>query len=210
MARKLRVEYAGACYHGINRATIARICLPGVPPSRSSAVWSRPANGFGWRLHAFVNRFAGQSGIPSRTLQGDSLERVRRWRQWRTLFTSIRFWPGWFRLSNYPNTLGAAWNHPSVRIAGGRLRSARPGAIGSGGGANPSGGDGVRRKAPRGLCDETHHLSVKSLARSATGDGKPDQCRAADPSFQPKWRSGYARIQRASVSILGLTPFRPP
>src|SRR5688572_21263714 len=68
----------------------------------------------------------------------------------------------------------------------------------------------VVRVVERGGPDETNHLRREPLARGAAGDGEPHQCRAAHPSLQSKWRSGYARIQTDSVSFLGLTPSRPP
>ena len=55
MARKLRVEYAGACYHVINRGNYRKNLF-----ARSDAAESfqgclgEAAVRFGWRVHAFV------------------------------------------------------------------------------------------------------------------------------------------------------------
>lgn len=55
MARKLRVEYAGACYHAINRGNYRRdlFASPGAAESFQACLFEA-AQRFGWRLHAFV------------------------------------------------------------------------------------------------------------------------------------------------------------
>lgn len=55
MARKLRVEYAGACYHVINRGNYRRdlFAAKGAAESFRSCL-GEAARRFGWRLHAFV------------------------------------------------------------------------------------------------------------------------------------------------------------
>ncbi len=55
MARKLRLEYAGACYHVINRGNYRRDLFAGHGAAESFQVClAEAAGGFGWRLHAFV------------------------------------------------------------------------------------------------------------------------------------------------------------
>lgn len=55
MARKLRVEYAGACYHVINRGNYQRDLFRGKGAAASfEACLLEAAERFGWRLHAYV------------------------------------------------------------------------------------------------------------------------------------------------------------
>jgi REP element-mobilizing transposase RayT len=55
MARKLRVEYAGACYHVINRGNYRRDLFAGKGATESfQQCLFEAARRFGWRLHAFV------------------------------------------------------------------------------------------------------------------------------------------------------------
>lgn len=55
MARKLRLEYAGACYHVINRGNYRRNLFAGDGAAESfQACLFEAAERFGWRLHAFV------------------------------------------------------------------------------------------------------------------------------------------------------------
>lgn len=55
MARKLRLEYAGACYHVINRGNYRRDLFagPGAAESFEGCLFEA-AERFGWRLHAYV------------------------------------------------------------------------------------------------------------------------------------------------------------
>ncbi|MEO6567512.1 MAG: transposase [Opitutaceae bacterium] len=55
MARKLRVEYSGACYHVINRGNYRRdlFAAKGTAESFQKCLFEAAAK-FGWRLHAFV------------------------------------------------------------------------------------------------------------------------------------------------------------
>ncbi len=55
MPRKLRLEYAGACYHVINRGNYRRNLFagPGAAESFEACLLEAVAR-FGWRLHAFV------------------------------------------------------------------------------------------------------------------------------------------------------------
>ncbi len=55
MARKLRLEYAGACYHVINRGNYRRDLFTGKGAAESfiACLWEA-CERFGWRLHAFV------------------------------------------------------------------------------------------------------------------------------------------------------------
>jgi REP element-mobilizing transposase RayT len=55
MARKLRLEYAGACYHVINRGNYRRNLFAGEGAAESfqQCLFEAVAK-FGWRLHAFV------------------------------------------------------------------------------------------------------------------------------------------------------------
>ena len=55
MARKLRVEYAGACYHVINRGNYRRglFAAPRAAESFRQCLLEA-ADKHGWRLHAFV------------------------------------------------------------------------------------------------------------------------------------------------------------
>ena len=56
MARKLRLEYAGACYHVINRGNYRRNLFAGPGAAESFQTCLLEAVGrFGWRLHAFVS-----------------------------------------------------------------------------------------------------------------------------------------------------------
>ncbi|HEX2854004.1 MAG TPA: transposase [Opitutaceae bacterium] len=55
MARKLRLEYAGACYHVINRGNYRRDLFAGKGAAESfEKCLFEAAARFGWRLHAFV------------------------------------------------------------------------------------------------------------------------------------------------------------
>jgi len=55
MARKLRVEYAGACYHVINRGNYRRDLFAGKGAAESfERCLFEAAERFGWRVHAFV------------------------------------------------------------------------------------------------------------------------------------------------------------
>lgn len=55
MARKLRLEYAGACYHVINRGNYRRDLFAGKGAAQSFIdCLSEAAERFGWRLHAYV------------------------------------------------------------------------------------------------------------------------------------------------------------
>ena len=55
MPRKVRVEYAGACYHVINRGNYRRdlFAAKGAAESFQACVFEA-GQCFGWRLHAFV------------------------------------------------------------------------------------------------------------------------------------------------------------
>ncbi len=55
MPRKLRLEYAGACYHVINRGNYRRDLFhaKGAAESFEAALFEGCAR-FGWRLHGFV------------------------------------------------------------------------------------------------------------------------------------------------------------
>jgi putative transposase len=55
MARKLRLEYAGACYHVINRGNYRRdlFAAKGAAEAFQRCLFEAAAR-FGWRLHAFV------------------------------------------------------------------------------------------------------------------------------------------------------------
>ena len=55
MARKLRLEFAGACYHVINRGNYRRDLFAGAGAAESfQACLLEAVASFGWRLHAFV------------------------------------------------------------------------------------------------------------------------------------------------------------
>ncbi|MEO7797020.1 MAG: transposase [Opitutaceae bacterium] len=55
MARKLRLEYAGACYHVLNRGNYRRDLFAGKGAAESfEACLFETSARFGWRLHAFV------------------------------------------------------------------------------------------------------------------------------------------------------------
>jgi REP element-mobilizing transposase RayT len=55
MARKLRVEYAGSCYHVLNRGNYRRDLFAGEGAAESfRACLFEAAGRFGWRVHAFV------------------------------------------------------------------------------------------------------------------------------------------------------------
>ncbi|MSU66038.1 MAG: transposase [Opitutus sp.] len=55
MARKLRVEYAGACYHVLNRGNYRRnLFAPKGAAHSFQACLLEAAGRYGWRLHAFV------------------------------------------------------------------------------------------------------------------------------------------------------------
>ena len=55
MARKLRVEYAGACYHVLNRGNYRRDLFTGKGAAEAfERTMFEAADRFGWRLHAFV------------------------------------------------------------------------------------------------------------------------------------------------------------
>jgi len=55
MARRLRVEFAGACYHVINRGNYRRdlFAPKGAAESFEKCLFEA-ARSFGWRIHAFV------------------------------------------------------------------------------------------------------------------------------------------------------------
>ena len=55
MARQLRVEYSGACYHVINRGNYRQdlFARKGAAESFQRCLFEA-AGGYGWRLHAFV------------------------------------------------------------------------------------------------------------------------------------------------------------
>ena len=55
MARKVRIEWAGACYHVINRGNYRRdlFASKGATQSFQTCLFEA-AERFGWRLHAFV------------------------------------------------------------------------------------------------------------------------------------------------------------
>ena len=54
MARKLRVEYSGACYHVINRGNYRRDLFTGRGAAESfQCCLFEAAQRFRWRLHAF-------------------------------------------------------------------------------------------------------------------------------------------------------------
>ena len=91
MPRKLRLEYAGACYHVINRGNYRRDLFVGEGASASFEGCLFEAVGrFGWRLHAFVimrNHFhlAVETPEPNlsagmRWLQATWAARFNRWR----------------------------------------------------------------------------------------------------------------------------------
>jgi len=55
MARKLRVEYAGACYHVLNRGNYRKDLFADESAAESfQACLFEAAQRFGWRVHAFV------------------------------------------------------------------------------------------------------------------------------------------------------------
>ena len=54
MARKLRVEYAGACYHVINRGNYRSDIFAARGAESFQRCLVEAAERFGWRLHAFV------------------------------------------------------------------------------------------------------------------------------------------------------------
>lgn len=54
MARKLRVEYAGACYHVINRGNYRLDIFAGRAAESFQRCLVEACERFGWRLHAFV------------------------------------------------------------------------------------------------------------------------------------------------------------
>ena len=55
MPRKLRLEFAGACYHVINRGNYRRDLFAGNGAAESFQTCLFEARAkFGWRLHAFV------------------------------------------------------------------------------------------------------------------------------------------------------------
>lgn len=55
MSRKLRLEYAGACYHVLNRGNYRRNLFTGKGAAESfQGCLFEAATQFGWRLHAFV------------------------------------------------------------------------------------------------------------------------------------------------------------
>ena len=55
MARKLRLEYAGACYHVINRGNYRRnVFAPKGAAEAFEGCLSETCERFGWRVHAFV------------------------------------------------------------------------------------------------------------------------------------------------------------
>jgi REP element-mobilizing transposase RayT len=55
VARKLRLEYAGACYHAINRGNYRRDLFAGKGAAEAfQRCLFEAAERFGWRLHAFV------------------------------------------------------------------------------------------------------------------------------------------------------------
>jgi putative transposase len=55
MPRKLRLEFAGACYHVINRGNYRRDLFAGKGAAESfQRCLGESAVRFGWRVHAFV------------------------------------------------------------------------------------------------------------------------------------------------------------
>jgi REP element-mobilizing transposase RayT len=55
MARKLRLEFAGACHHVINRGNYRRDLFARKGAAESFHIClGETAERFGWRLHAFV------------------------------------------------------------------------------------------------------------------------------------------------------------
>jgi putative transposase len=55
MARKLRLEYAGACYHVINRGNYRRdVFAPKGAAEAFERCLAEAAEAFGWRVHAYV------------------------------------------------------------------------------------------------------------------------------------------------------------
>ncbi len=63
MARPLRVEYAGACYHVINRGNYRQRIFAGKGAAESfERALGEAATRFGWRVHGIgrIGRFGGQ------------------------------------------------------------------------------------------------------------------------------------------------------
>ena len=55
MVRKVRIEWAGACYHVINRGNYRRDLFASKGAAQSfQTCLCEAAERFGWRLHAFV------------------------------------------------------------------------------------------------------------------------------------------------------------
>jgi putative transposase len=54
MARPLRIEYAGACYHVINRGNYRRNLFDRGGAEAFERVLDEAARRFGWRVHAYV------------------------------------------------------------------------------------------------------------------------------------------------------------
>jgi REP element-mobilizing transposase RayT len=90
MARKLRLEYPGACYHVINRGNYRRSLFAGKGAAEAfERVLLEAAGKFGWRLHAWVimrNHFhlAVETPEPNlslgmKWLQGTWAARFNRW-----------------------------------------------------------------------------------------------------------------------------------
>jgi REP element-mobilizing transposase RayT len=93
MARPLRVEYAGACYHVINRGNYRQRIFAGKGAAESfERALGEAATRFGWRIHAYVimgNHFhlAVELGEPNlsegmKWLQGTWIRRFNRFRDW--------------------------------------------------------------------------------------------------------------------------------
>lgn len=91
MARKLRLEFAGACYHVINRGNYRRDLFVGKGAAESfERCLFEAAERFGWRLHAYVimrNHFHLAVATPEpnlsegmRWLQATWAARFNRWR----------------------------------------------------------------------------------------------------------------------------------
>jgi REP element-mobilizing transposase RayT len=95
MARKLRVEYAGACYHVINRGNYRKDLFAGNGAAESfTTCLGEAAERFGWRVHAFVimrNHFHLAVETPE-----PNLSEGMRWLQatWAARFNRYRGEPG--------------------------------------------------------------------------------------------------------------------
>ncbi|WP_185694536.1 transposase [Puniceicoccus vermicola] len=93
MARPLRVEYAGGCYHVLNRGNYRQRIFSGKGAAEAfERVLGEAAERFGWRVHAYVimsNHFhlAVELGEPNlsegmKWLQGTWIRRFNRFRNW--------------------------------------------------------------------------------------------------------------------------------